>query len=90
MIQRVFYCDLGSKPESIAAPDLDAREHLALWPLVALFLAMGVASPLWMRAIDTFGAPIAGAHRQLGATEARCDARPCSVDLATTAAKEAR
>jgi hypothetical protein len=27
--------------------------------LVALFLAMGIASPLWMRAIDGFGAPAA-------------------------------
>src|ERR1700744_6215170 len=32
MIQRVFYSTLGPKSESIAAPDLDAREHLALWP----------------------------------------------------------
>jgi NADH-quinone oxidoreductase subunit M len=52
MIQRVFYCDLGSKPESIAGWDLDAREHIALWPLVALFLIMGVASPVWLKAID--------------------------------------
>lgn len=52
MIQRVFYCDLGPKPDNVAAWDLDAREHIALWPLVALFLVMGVASPLWMKAID--------------------------------------
>ena len=60
MIQRVFYCDLGPKPEKIAGWDLDAREHLALWPLVALFLVMGVASPLWMRAIDGAAVPMAG------------------------------
>jgi len=52
MIQRVFYSDLGSKPREIAGWDLDAREHLALWPLVALFVAMGVASPIWLKAID--------------------------------------
>jgi NADH-quinone oxidoreductase subunit M len=52
MVQRVFYCELGPKPQAVAGWDLDAREHLALWPVVALFLAMGVASPLWMRAID--------------------------------------
>jgi hypothetical protein len=27
--------------------------------MVALFLAMGVASPLWMQAIDTYAAPTA-------------------------------
>jgi NADH-quinone oxidoreductase subunit M len=55
MIQRVFYGDLGIKSETVAGWDLDVREHIALWPLVALFLAMGVASPLWTKAIDTFG-----------------------------------
>ncbi len=59
MVQRVFYCDLGPKPQSLVAGDLDAREHVALWPLVALFLVMGVASPLWMRAIDGAAAPLA-------------------------------
>ncbi len=58
-VQRVFYCGLGPKPQSVAGWDLDAREHLALWPMVALFLAMGLFSPLWMRAIDTFAAPTA-------------------------------
>jgi NADH-quinone oxidoreductase subunit M len=58
MIQRVFYCDLGPKPQLVEGWDLDAREHIALWPLVALFLAMGVASPLWTRAIDTYGTSV--------------------------------
>ncbi len=53
MIQRVFYADLGARSESIAPRDLDAREHLALWPMAILFLIMGVCSPIWMRAIDT-------------------------------------
>jgi NADH-quinone oxidoreductase subunit M len=55
MIQRVFYRHLGQKADAIPPRDLDSREHLAMWPMVALFLIMGVASPLWMRAIDTFG-----------------------------------
>jgi NADH-quinone oxidoreductase subunit M len=59
MIQRVFYGDLGLKPSTVTAPDLDAREHAALWPLVALFLLMGLGSPYWMRAIDTAGVRLA-------------------------------
>ena len=57
MIQRVFYSDLGPRPQTISPRDLDAREHIALWPMVALFLAMGIASPFWFRAID--GAAVA-------------------------------
>jgi len=53
MIQRVFYATLGPKPSAIAPHDLDAREHVALWPMAILFLVMGVASPIWTRAIDT-------------------------------------
>ncbi len=55
MIQRVFYGRFGLRSEEVAGWDLTGREHLELWPFVALFLIMGVASPLWMRAIDTFG-----------------------------------
>ncbi|HEY2040343.1 MAG TPA: NADH-quinone oxidoreductase subunit M, partial [Edaphobacter sp.] len=59
MIQRIFYGDLSRRAESVAPIDLTTREHLALWPLVALFLFMGIASPVWLRAIDTAGAQIA-------------------------------
>ena len=52
MIQRVFYGHLGVVSEDKAPVDLVAREHLALWPLVALFLLMGIASPYWMRSLD--------------------------------------
>jgi NADH-quinone oxidoreductase subunit M len=55
MIQRVFYGKLGVRPDEVPGWDLTAREHLELWPFAALFLAMGIASPLWMRAIDTYG-----------------------------------
>jgi NADH-quinone oxidoreductase subunit M len=60
MIQRVFYCDLGLKPRTVAGWDLDAREHLALWPMVALFLIMGIASPIWLRAIDPAAVALVG------------------------------
>jgi NADH-quinone oxidoreductase subunit M len=68
MIQRVFYGDLNRNTEHIAAPDLNAREHLALWPLVALMLLMGIASPYWMRSIDTTGTALAAAQPEPSST----------------------
>jgi NADH-quinone oxidoreductase subunit M len=59
MIQRVFYGAPGLRPEEVKGWDLSPREHAELWPFAVLFLVMGLASPLWMRAIDTFGAPAA-------------------------------
>jgi NADH-quinone oxidoreductase subunit M len=59
MIQRIFYGNLNDNTADVPAPDLDAREHIALWPMVALMLLMGVASPIWMRAIDTAGTLLA-------------------------------
>ncbi|QHN03321.1 NADH-quinone oxidoreductase subunit M [Granulicella sp. WH15] len=59
LIQRVFYGNLGRKPEEIAPRDLGTREQLAVWPTVALMLLMGVASPYWMHAIDQAGTAIA-------------------------------
>jgi NADH-quinone oxidoreductase subunit M len=58
MIQRVFYGDLSRRASNTDAVDLTAREHLALWPLIALFLFMGIASPVFMKAIDTAGSHI--------------------------------
>jgi NADH-quinone oxidoreductase subunit M len=52
MIQKVFYGHLGVYSEDVAPHDLNAREHLVLWPFVALFLLMGVASPLWFKTLD--------------------------------------
>jgi len=66
MIQRVFYGSLGLRSEEVPGWDLTAREHVTLWPLAVLFLAMGVASPLWMSAIDNYGAPMAGKTIALG------------------------
>jgi len=52
MIQRVFYGGLGVVSEATAPRDLNAREHVSLWPVVALMLLMGVASPYWMKTLD--------------------------------------
>jgi NADH-quinone oxidoreductase subunit M len=55
LIQRVFYGNLGLRPDEVRGWDLTAREHIELWPFAALFLVMGLLSPVWMRAIDTYG-----------------------------------
>jgi NADH-quinone oxidoreductase subunit M len=62
MIQRIFYTEVGPRPAVVDGWDLDAREHVALWPMVALFLVMGVAPSIWLRAIDTAAAPMASQH----------------------------
>jgi len=51
MYQKVFYGPLHHE-ENRALPDIGGREQLSLWPLMAMALIMGVASPLWMRSID--------------------------------------
>jgi NADH-quinone oxidoreductase subunit M len=52
MIQRVFYGPESRIVTEMKVTDIVAREHLALWPLAVLMLLMGVASPIFMRAID--------------------------------------
>lgn len=59
MIQRVFYGKLGFRSVEVDAPDLVVREHLALWPLAATFLLLGLASPGLMRSIDPVGVHLA-------------------------------
>jgi NADH-quinone oxidoreductase subunit M len=52
MIQRVFYGNQSGMVTELAVTDMSFREHAAVWPIAVLMLLMGVASPLWMRAID--------------------------------------
>jgi NADH-quinone oxidoreductase subunit M len=52
MIQRVFYGTQSGMVTDLAVADMNFREHIAVWPIAILMLLMGVASPLWMRAID--------------------------------------
>jgi NADH-quinone oxidoreductase subunit M len=61
MIQRVFYGATGHRPKEVSGWDLTAREHLELWPLAALFVILGLASPIFMKAIDTYGVSTVGA-----------------------------
>ena len=51
-IQRVFYGNKSTLVSERSTLDMAFREHLAVWPMAILMLAMGVASPFWMRAID--------------------------------------
>ena len=90
MIQRVFYGHLGPVSDEIAPrftfrPDLNAREHLALWPLVALMLIMGVASPYWTHTLDVNARamtvqPLAPLTPEPGRVEAESYAKPGFVD----------
>jgi NADH-quinone oxidoreductase subunit M len=52
LTQRIFYQDESALVRAKSPSDLNLREHLTLWPIALLMLAMGVASPKWMRAID--------------------------------------
>jgi NADH-quinone oxidoreductase subunit M len=52
LVQRVFYGNGSSMVTELTTPDMDFRERIAVWPMAVLMLWMGVASPLWMRAID--------------------------------------
>jgi NADH-quinone oxidoreductase subunit M len=52
MIQRIFYGPQSAMVSERPAYDFSAREHILLWPMAVLMLVMGVASPLWTRAID--------------------------------------
>ena len=52
MVQRIFYGPPSSLVVNRVSVDLTAREHVTLWPMAVLMLAMGVLSPYWIKAID--------------------------------------
>jgi NADH-quinone oxidoreductase subunit M len=51
MYKRVFYGKVTNRANA-ALPDMSSRERMALWPTAVFALVMGVASPLWMNAIE--------------------------------------
>jgi NADH-quinone oxidoreductase subunit M len=61
MIQRTFYANLGSVTAARPGWDITGREHLAMWPLIVLFVVMGIASPYFMRTLNVLGMHYAGA-----------------------------
>ena len=52
MVQRVFYGTESGMVTDLTVPDVGFREQFAVWPMAIVMLLMGIASPLWMRAID--------------------------------------
>ncbi|HEX5234788.1 MAG TPA: NADH-quinone oxidoreductase subunit M [Silvibacterium sp.] len=52
MIQRIFYGPESAMVAERPVARFSAREHILLWPMAVLMLAMGVLSPFWIRAID--------------------------------------
>jgi NADH-quinone oxidoreductase subunit M len=52
MYQKVFYGPIRHE-ENKSLPDIDGRERISLVPLVVMALIMGVASPYWMRGIES-------------------------------------
>jgi len=94
MIQRVFYGYLGVVSEDVAPRDLNVREHMALWPFVALFLLMGVASPIFLKTIDANGTQMAGKTEndpaQPKKTESESYGPAASVDKTTRQSGNAR
>ncbi len=52
MVQRVFYGAPSTNIPTLTPTDMNWRERAAVWPTVAMMIALGVASVFWMRAID--------------------------------------
>ncbi len=73
MIQRIFYGDLSRRAESVAPASTSPPANIWLCGRSSRSSSfMGIASPVWMRAIDTAGAriagdsqPFSGRHRKL-------------------------
>ena len=64
LYQRTFYGEPNGQINA-SMQDATMRERIAIWPLAALALIMGVASPYWMKAID----PAASATLQVVHTQ---------------------
>ncbi len=52
MVQRVFYGQPAGDGALLNPTDMNWRERAAVWPTIAMMIALGVASVFWMRAID--------------------------------------
>jgi NADH-quinone oxidoreductase subunit M len=90
MIQRIFYGPQSTMVTERPTRDFHAHEHILLWPMAALMIAMGVASPFWMRAIDqgvkgfSYGASQSDQATTMTFQEVTSQYRVTSVKLTTT------
>jgi NADH-quinone oxidoreductase subunit M len=66
MYQRVFYGKVTVAVNN-TLPDLNGRERLALWPMAALALIMGVIPMAWMNSIDATVARVLPQTQTVGA-----------------------
>ena len=86
MAQRIFY----GQPSPLVANrppfDLGVREHLTLWPMALLMLAMGVASPYWIKGIESGVMQFPAITRSAGVVASTQSA----AETATTPAPEQR
>lgn len=81
MIQRVFYANLGATTAEKPGWDITLREHIALWPMVVLFLFMGLSSPTFTRSLDPIGTYFSGFQPAPADTTRKVEAETYSQNL---------
>ena len=69
MIQKIFYGKQSALVANRVVKDVISREYIALWPMAILMLVMGVASPYWMKAIESGIYSLANQPGRYGTTE---------------------
>ncbi len=80
-IQRVFYGPPSAMVASRDTFDIKPRELVALWPMVALMVVMGVVSPFWIRGIDEGVRPLANPPMTQHVAQSHTNRLPAHVSL---------
>jgi NADH-quinone oxidoreductase subunit M len=83
MVQRVFYGQPSTGVAALSPADVNWRERAAVWPTIALMIAMGVASVFWMHAIDLTVPAMAPKKASVGAAAYATLASPPTTQLTT-------
>jgi NADH-quinone oxidoreductase subunit M len=77
LVQNVFYGGESDMVREERRPDLGFRENVTVWPMAILMLAMGLASPLWTRAIDGAVVKLIQPASQAGPIPCSAETTPC-------------